>query len=263
MNGVRQAADSGRSILRTPALKAGAVQLLSFLVVLVIGHLLMPQTEAGWGVVAAALLQGAVAALLSRLAGLAPWWLAIQALFPIALVVTLSFQLPPSLFLAGFLVLLAVFWSTFRTQVPLYPSRRATWQAVTRHLPVERGFRFVDIGSGLGGLLLHASAVRKSGEFVGVELAPLPWLISKLRGMARRSNARFIRADYAYLDLAAFDVVFAYLSPAAMPDLWKKAQAEMRPGSLLLSYEFVIPGVRPQLVEVPEPGGPTLYGWRM
>jgi predicted O-methyltransferase YrrM len=54
------------------------------------------------------------------------------------------------------------------------------------------------------------------------------------------------------LDFAQFDVVFAYLSPAAMPELWKKAQREMRPGSLLISYEFPIEGVEPNLIVCPE-----------
>jgi hypothetical protein len=48
---------------------------------------------------------------------------------------------------------------------------------------------------------------------------------------------------------------FAYLSPAAMLALWHKARAEMRPGTLLLSYEFHIPGTTPDLVIQPEGAG--------
>jgi hypothetical protein len=56
--------------------------------------------------------------------------------------------------------------------------------------------------------------------------------------------------------------VFAYLSPAAMPALWQKARREMRPGSLLLSHEFPIPGKEADLVLRPQ-GGAALYGWRL
>jgi predicted O-methyltransferase YrrM len=54
------------------------------------------------------------------------------------------------------------------------------------------------------------------------------------------SRARFLLGDYERLNFGAYDVIFAYLSPAAMTALWRKAAREMRPGSVLLSYEFVI-----------------------
>jgi predicted O-methyltransferase YrrM len=84
-----------------------------------------------------------------------------------------------------------------------------------------------------------------------------------LRSRIRQSNAHFIRGDYDRLDFASYDVVFAYLSPAAMPALWQKANVEMRKGSLLLSYEFDIPGVEPHFARAPVHGGPLLYGWRI
>jgi len=66
-----------------------------------------------------ALLCGGYAATLSHFAGLARWWLAIQFVFVPALVLMQAFDIPPGFFLAAFLVLLVVYWSTFRTQVPL------------------------------------------------------------------------------------------------------------------------------------------------
>jgi hypothetical protein len=74
---------------------------------------------------------------------------------------------------------------------------------------------------------------------------------------------RFSLQDYAHLDLGAFDFVFAYLSPAAMPGLWKQAQRQMRKGSTLLSYEFLIPNVKPDLCINTAPGAPILYAWRI
>lgn len=212
---------------------------------------------------AAALLQGALAAALSRWRGLAPWWLPIQLLFPVASMAVLSLEVPPAFFLAVFVLLLGLYWSTFRTQVPLYPSGPAVWEAVAGLLPQRQAIRFVDIGSGLGGLVLDLAGRRPESTFVGVEVAPLPWLASFLRVRSRRSGGRFIWGDYFRLDFARYDVVFAYLSPAAMPALWDKAKAEMRSGTLLLSYEFPIRGREPDTITLPAPGGPALYSWRM
>jgi hypothetical protein len=48
--------------------------------------------------------------------------------------------------------------------------------------------------------------------------------------------------------LAGQDVVYAFLSPAPMKQLWAKAQAEMTPGSLFVSNSFPVPGAsRPRL----------------
>lgn len=254
---------SRTTLLSTPAIRAVSIQLCAFAFMLALAHAASLVSERQLTIAVAALLQGAIAASLSRMFGLAPWWLAIQAIFPFALIAALSLQLPPIIFLVAFVALLALYWSTFRTQVPFYPSRPAAWKAVGALLPADRPLRFVDIGSGLGGLVLHLARVRRDSVFTGIEIAPLPWLVSALRSRISRVNAQFVRGDYERLDFSEYDVVFAYLSPAAMPALWRKARSEMRPGALLLSYEFAIPGMAPHLIVTPAENGPFLYGWRM
>ena len=247
---------------RTPALQALLIQCAALPPAAALIALLLradvPLTLAGAGLV-----QGALAAAVSYWRRLAPWWLAIELLFPVALLGAITLQLPPWLFLAAFLAMLLVYWSTFRTQVPYYPSGRRAWDAVAALLPPGRPVYLIDIGSGLGGLVLDLARRRPESTFAGIELAPLPWLVSALRARAQRcSNARFVRGDYELLDLGDYDVVFAYLSPAAMSALWAKASAEMRPGALLLSYEFGIGEQAPDLTIVPATRGPVLYGWR-
>lgn len=251
------------SALRAPATQAFLIQCLSLLLMLMLIRGLGRFGGVAVTVFAAALLQGAIAALISRWRGLAPWWLPIQLLFPGALMAVHALQLPPAIFLGAFILLLSLYWSTFRTQVPLYASGPTVWESVAGVLPVDRPVRFIDIGSGLGGLILHLAARRAESAFTGIEVAPLPWLASLLRARMGGSRGRFIRGNYGRLDFAHYDVVFAYLSPAAMPALWRKASMEMRPGTLLLSYEFMIPGIAPDVVTTPKPGGASLYGWRI
>ena len=129
-------------------------------------------------------------------------------------------------------------------------------------MPKEQSIRFIDIGSGFGGLVMHLARSRPQDVATGIETAPLPWLVSVMRARTGRSTAHFVRGDYTSLDFADYDVVFAYLSPAAMPALWEKARAEMRQGALLLSYEFFVPGIDPHIVEYPAGKRTALYGWR-
>lgn len=249
-----------RQVWRAPAVRAALLQVLVFPLMLLLVYLL---ARAGrfLPLSGVALLQGALAAALSWRAGLAPWWRAIQLLFPLTLLATLALQLPAPLFLFAFLFLLGLYWSTFRTQVPFYPSGPAVWDAVAQLLPAQSLLRVVDIGSGFGGLVLSLARRRPDCVCSGIELAPLPWLCSVLRARLAGSAARFVRGDYERLDFGQYDVIFAYLSPAAMAALWRKAAREMQPGAMLLSYEFCIAAKAPDRTIAAGASGPALYVW--
>jgi len=249
-----------RRIWAAPAVQALLLQCAAFLPTLLTVWLLARASfHPGW--VTVAVTQGCFAALLSRWRRLASWWLLIQLMFPLALFGASALSIPPWLFLVTFIVLLAVFWSTFRTQVPYWASGPRVWTVVADLLPMGRQVAAIDIGSGLGGLVLDLARRRPESIFTGVELAPLPWLASWLRARLTGSRARFVRGDYESFDFAEFDVVFCYLSPAAMPALWAKCLAEMKTGSKLMSYEFIIPDQPPNLVIPITQSGTSLYIW--
>ncbi|KXS33702.1 MAG: Trans-aconitate 2-methyltransferase [Candidatus Gallionella acididurans] len=215
-----------------------------------------------------AALCGLFALIFSFIAGLAKWWLAIQLLFAPALVLMLAAEFPPSLFLGAFLILLLVYWSTFRTQVPLYLSSNKVWQAIEHMLPGEKagtGFTFIDLGSGLGGVLTHLASVRPDGQYIGVESAPLPFFCSWLR--IRLLGYRNCRVQWGSLwdcDLSECDIVFAYLSPVPMEKLWNKAHTEMRPGTKFISNTFDVLEHPPQeTLQVDDMHRSTLYVWLM
>lgn len=211
-----------------------------------------------------ALLCGVLAATFSHLAGQARWWMVIQLLFVPAMVVALYADIPPPLFLFAFLLLLVVYWSTFRTQVPLYLSSQKVWQALEAQLPTDRPFDFIDLGSGMGGVLTHLARTHPQGRFHGVETAPLPFLWSWLRirlGGYRNCSVRW--QSLWDCDLARYDVAFAYLSPVPMTTLWEKVQREMRPGSLFISNTFAVAGHAPQQVlQTDDLHRSELYLWR-
>lgn len=256
-------------LLRTPAGFALLLQLAALLLLMSALKLYASVAYFQANLFLMVLLQGLLAALLTWWRKLDPWWIIIQFLFPFSLWGAMQLQLPPSLFLFGFLFSLLLYWGTFRTQVPYFPSGSEVWMEVLRLLPpmtTKPHATVVDIGSGLGGLLFFLAKHRPDCQLLGVELAPLPWLISWLRSKFRTTSCRSAvqcrLMDYEKLDLGQFDVVFAYLAPPAMLPLWRKAQAEMQSGSLLLSYEFVIPDHPPDFEILIKSRQVKLYGWR-
>ncbi|CAM5357283.1 methyltransferase domain-containing protein [Thauera mechernichensis] len=183
--------------------------------------------------------QAGIAALASGMLGSARWWLLIHLLFLPMAVMAHRFALDPAWYLAAFVALLLIYWTSFRTQVPLYLSNAATAAAVLRLLPDEPA-RVLDIGAGTGTLLRPLARTRPDCSFVGVELAPAPWLLGRAL-CAGIPNVTLERSDLFAHSWAHYDVVYAFLSPVPMAAVWHKACAEMRPGSLLVSNSFPVP----------------------
>lgn len=212
-----------------------------------------------------ALICGTLAATLSQIIGLARWWLLIQFFFAPFLVLMLALNIPPVVFLIAFVIMLVVYWSTFRTQVPLYLSSNKVWQALETKLPAEQSFTFIDLGSGIGGVLTHLAQTNPSGRYHGVEAAPLPYVWSWLRikfGNHKQCSVRW--GSLWNINLSHYDVAFAYLSPVPMDALWNKAKQEMRPGSIFISNTFEVRDYPPQeTITVEDLHHSALYIWHM
>lgn len=188
-----------------------------------------------------ALIQGGCAAIVSRMRQAPVWWIPIHLAFVPMLVAASRLALAPGWWLAGFAILLLVFWRTDRSRVPLYLSNRTTAEAVADLIPPAGG-QILDLGCGDGGLLAVLARRRPDCSFLGLEHAPLPWLVARWR--TRDLDNVVIRyGDFWLLDFGPYVLVYAFLSPAPMGRLWEKAVAEMGPGALLVSNSFPVPDV--------------------
>jgi SAM-dependent methyltransferase len=231
-------------------LRALAAQGLVFLALAALAAVLPRLPIGAW-----ILLQGLGSTALGGYWGLGPWWWLFQLLLPFALAWQLGHSAPGGLYLALLAGLLLVFGGGVWTRVPLYNSGPAAWHHLLPLIPQEAGAQVADLGAGLGGPLAYLARRRPDAQFVGVEASPLVWLVAWLRTWPRRRNCRMRWGSLWRLDLRGFDLVFAFLSPAPMEALWRKALLEMRPGTLLVSHTFEIPGVEPE-ARIPVPGRP-------
>jgi hypothetical protein len=208
-------------------------------------------------------LAGAGAAVLGVITGLPWWWLPINLLFVPVAHALLSWQIPSALYLAGFCIVFALNTAVWCDRVPLFLSSSKVTLLLSRLLPQHAGFQFLDIGCGTGSLLAGLAQLRPDGRYHGIETAPLSYVLSRLRTRLRDA-VHVTWGDFWNADLAHYDVVYAYLSPAPMTRLWNKARREMRPGSILVSNTFCVPGVAPDYVL---PAGDrmrsTLFVWQM
>ncbi len=212
----------------------------------------------GWLIV-----EGLAAAAMGRMIGLPWWWMPINLFFFLALYLLLDWEVQPTLYLILFGVLFLLNAAACLQRVPLFSSSDRAAAVVHELLPAQGGFRFIDLGCGTGTFLARLACARSDGNYTGVELTPVPYWLSRCRTL--RNRAVDIRwGSFWGVNLRDYDVVYAYLSPAPMARLWDKARSEMRPGSLLISNGFCIPGVAPtRTIALGDAVGSTLYLWRM
>jgi hypothetical protein len=226
---------------RAPVLTALAAQVLAF--ILCFG-LALAVRRGGGPVFDLPLIlagQGVVAAVLALKWGLPRWWVPLQMVLPAAAGAALMLELPSWVFLATFAILALVFWNASGERVPLYLSNRRTWSALAQLLPANAS-TFIDIGCGIGGTLTSLARAKPDTIITGIESAPLPFAIAWMRvKVSGLPNIELLYGDFWKLDLKAYDVVYAFLSPAPMPALHKKVRAEMTPGSCLISNSFTVP----------------------
>jgi len=212
---------------------------------------------------AVALIGGVTAAAVGLAAGLSAWWLAINLLFWPTVVMAYSLSIRPAWFLTAFGLLLAVYWSVFRTRVPLYLTGSQALQALARLLPADRAFRFFDLGAGTGRVLRRLAKLRPAGDYRGIESAPLPFLLARLSAVFAGGGWHMQWGSFWKKDLGEYDVVYAYLSPAPMAALLRKLRAEMKPGAMFVSNTFPLPGVAPaETAELADLHRSTLYLYR-
>jgi predicted O-methyltransferase YrrM len=218
--------------------------------------------EPGAGLIA--LLAGGLAPCLAWSLGQERWWLALHAAAVPCAWLLLQVPLPPWVYLAAALLLALIQSNAASARVPLFLTSRRAVEALLARLPAGGRLRFLELGSGLGGVALAVARQRPGTLCTGIESAPLPYLLGAARNALAGAGCNLVRRSFWRIHLAEYDVVYAYLSPAPMARLWDKAVAEMNPGALLVSNSFPIPGVVPEFeVQVDDATGSALYGYRI
>ncbi len=191
------------------------------------------------------------------------WWRIIHAVFaPLAWAISFL-NIAPGWFLLAFLLLLLVFRGAATGQIPLYLTNATTAKALATLLPLHAETHFADLGAGIGSTIIPLARAFPRLLFTGIENAPGSWGVGWLRARGV-PNIRWRMDNLWATRLEEFDVVYAFLSPAPMPELWVKIQHEMKPGSLFVSNSFPVPDIEPEnVLELDDARRTRLYCYRI
>jgi len=145
----------------------------------------------------------------------------------------------------------AVAMSIKSTQGALYVSTsRERIRAVLDELNLKSGQVLIDLGCG-DGRTLRAARKRFKLYAIGYEINPLAYLKARIYSIGQGLDIRYRNFWNEVIDAA--DVIFCYLFPDVMADLAVKVKAEAKPGAMIVSFNFPIPGLTP--IKVLRPAG--------
>lgn len=162
--------------------------------------------------------------------------------FPLsALALGLGSAVPPWAWLAVLLPLLLAYPLRAWRDAPFFPTPAAALEGLDKVIELAPEARLLDAGCGVGHGLAALHRLWPLPTAQGIEWSrPLAWLA------ARRCHwAMVARGDMWAMPWSAFDLVYLFQRPESMTRAWAKAQAEMAPGSWLVSLEFAVPHLAP------------------
>jgi hypothetical protein len=209
---------------------------------------------------AAGMVIGALPALPGLAGGLGFWRRAIVAGgFPLSLAAAgLGAALPAWAWLLPLALLLAAYPVGAWRDAPVFPTPRDALSGIAGHVPLAPGASVLDAGCGLGHGLRALRAAWPQARLAGIEHSGALALAARLRC----PWARVERGDMWRASWAGHDLVYLFQRPESMVRALAKAQAEMRPGSWLVSLEFPVPGRAADAV-LHGPGGRPAWIYRL
>jgi hypothetical protein len=179
--------------------------------------------------------------------------------FPLSLAVTgVGGVLPAWAWLVPLCVLLLAYPVTAWRDAPVFPTPRDALAGLDRHVDLPPSARLLDAGCGLGHGLRALREVWPEARIAGVEWSWPLALATKLRC----PWARVSRGDMWRNSWTPHDLVYLFQRPESMARALAKADAEMRPGSWLVSLEFEAVGRAPHAV-LRLPNGRPVWIYRM
>jgi hypothetical protein len=110
-----------------------------------------------------------------------------------------------------------------------------------------------ELGAGQAGFLRAFEEKYPKSNLVGIEYSFLPYWMTRMQLVFSKSKIKIKKKNMFKVDLKDADVVYCYLNTKMMKKLEKKFQEECKKGTTIISYQFILPNLKPdQILELGE-----------
>lgn len=132
-------------------------------------------------------------------------------------------------------------WCFGITPTPTSTNVRKTLVDLFPELKV--GEKILELGSGCGKLAFTLADHYPQCSVYAYEISFFPYIVSVgWNFFNQRPNLYFERKDFFSIPFDNASLIFCYLYPEAMTKLKEKFQAELKPGTYVITHTFAVPG---------------------
>lgn len=160
-----------------------------------------------------------------------------------------------SLIMLGAIVLvgLSLFFES-KTDIASVPTlpwvQKKMIETLKKKFKDDESCEIAELGSGWGTLVFGLAKAFPNSSVYGYEMSPIAYhtsvLLNKFFGDEKR--IQLFKDDFFEIDLSQMDVVIFYLSGRHALRLKDKLERELKPGTVVMSNSFPIPGWKPSAV---------------
>lgn len=142
----------------------------------------------------------------------------------------------------------AVFLSKNFQYPPAFPSfgnmrKQALLEAETFLSSADKSLKVIDLGCGIGGLLVPLAKKFPNHQFVGYDWDFFAAKIAQWR-CRKLKNVSIVHANFLQADLSSYDLILGFLGVKASQDLSLILQKKFKPKAKLISLAFEVPGLK-------------------
>jgi hypothetical protein len=161
-------------------------------------------------------------------------------------------------------VVISLFYCAVTGISPI-PSSSPSRSCILENLPENLTGNVCELGAGWGTLAFPMAAALPELEVIAFELSPIPWLFMMIRDkLTRRKNLTIHRRNFFKNKFENVSLVVCYLHSECLEKLRPKMESELKPGTLVLSNTFEIPGWIPETIHRLEDSFcPQVYVYRV
>ena len=146
----------------------------------------------------------------------------------------------------GVILFFALFTHAYASVIaaPWVPTRKKDYHRIIQALGPLTNETIADLGAGGGGVMRAIGRRYPQVKMVGYEISLPAWCVAAwlngVSGLGKRCEIRL--KNFFNEDLSEFDIIYCFLTPMAMKKLQGKFTRELKPGTKVVSYAFLIPG---------------------
>lgn len=145
--------------------------------------------------------------------------------------------------------------------VPFIPTPQHVVDAMIDAAQLKGNETVYDLGAGDARLLITAKRKHPGITAKGCELVWVVWIIGLFRIWRSKLPIRLTRENVYRIDVSDADVIFLYLFPSMMEKLGKRFDHMLKPGTLIISHAFQLPGREPERTVEIDGKKVRLYRW--